>query len=202
MAVQASPDILSLAVDHLENGTDDTVPTKLVSGIEAFLGANMAAVAPLFPGKKALQTQLDIEETKATPEVKPVADTEIKPIDIPDIPEAPISPEMKAIAETPISEAIKPKKTKKVKTIKETVLGDTSKDLPFTDSEKVDAGVPVKKANVVYQEDPTTSQAMDTILQNNTGIPMGSVEVKSGNKGTSTVKIPKTQFKLGISGIA
>lgn len=54
MAVQASPDLLSLAVDHLENGTDDTVPTKLVTGIEAFLGANMAAVAPLFPGKKAL----------------------------------------------------------------------------------------------------------------------------------------------------
>jgi len=199
MAVQASPDLLSLAVDHLENGTDDTVPTKLVSGIEAFLGANMAAVAPLFPGKKALQTQLDIDGTKATPEVKPVSDTEIKPLDIP---EAPISPEMKAIAETPISEAIKPTKSKKVKTIKETALGDTSKDLPFTDAEKVDAGVPVKKANVVYQEDPTTSQAMDTVLQNNTGIPMGSVEIKSGNKGTSTVKIPNAQCKLGISGIA
>jgi hypothetical protein len=198
MAVQASPDLLSLAVDHLENGTDDTVPTKLVTGIEAFLGANMAAVAPLFPGKKALQTQLDIEEVKATPETKPAIETEIKPMDIP---EATITPEMKTAIETPASDALKPKKSKKVKTIKETVLGDTSKDLPFTDAEKKDAGIPTKPANVIYQEDTNTSLAMDSVLQNNTGIPMKSMDVQSGNKGTATVKIPDAQFKLGLSGV-
>lgn len=198
MAVQASPDLLSLAVDHLENGTDDTVPTKLVTGIEAFLGANMAAVAPLFPGKKALQTQLDIEEVKANPEAKPAIESEIKPMDIP---EAPITPEMKTVIETPISDAIKPKKSKKVKTIKEIVLGDTSKDLPFTDAEKKDAGIPTKPANVIYQEDANTSLAMDSVLQNNTGIPMKSMDVQSGNNGTATVKIPDAQFKLGLSGV-
>lgn len=72
MAIQASPDLLSLAVDHLQNGSDDTVPTELVNGIKVFLGANLSAVAPLFPGRKALQTSLKIDESPVKTEDAPI----------------------------------------------------------------------------------------------------------------------------------
>ena len=82
MAIQSSPDLLSLAVDHLQNGGDETNADGVLATMANNLGYTISGLG-IAAGKIPKNIRTKPSEAQTTLDMT----TEVKPIEVPVVPE-------------------------------------------------------------------------------------------------------------------